>query len=133
MGHNVTCLDTDVEKIAKLRKGELPIFEPGLSELAARNGAAGRLKYSCSYEESLCEVDICFLALPTPANPDGTCNLDALFSAVDAIAPLLSSPLTLVVKSTAPPGTAYTLKKRLLSELYKRKRGRKKRGNRIYS
>ncbi|HAZ15670.1 MAG TPA: UDP-glucose 6-dehydrogenase, partial [Parachlamydiales bacterium] len=94
------CLDIDNEKIERLLKKETPFFEPGLDELVKRNLQAGRLHFTTDYKKGVAKSEILLLALPTPSRPDGSCNLDPLTSAVDAIAPLLDGYRLIVNKST---------------------------------
>lgn len=113
VGHEVVCLDIDPKKIANLKEGILPIYEPGLSDLVLRNGSQGRLTFTTSYEEGIAFADICFLALPTPSQENGSCDTRYLDAAIDTIAPLLTRKILFVNKSTAPVGTAYRLQARL--------------------
>ena len=112
-GNEVTCLDIDAKKIAGLRAGEIPIYEPGLTELVLRNAAAGRLKFSTSYEESIPAADCVFIAVGTPQGDDGRANLKGLWAVVDTIAPLLSERTVVVIKSTVPVGTNRKTSERL--------------------
>lgn len=115
MGHHVRCLDIDAQKIEALQKGHIPFFEPRLDELVSRGRKAGRLSFSNSYQESVPGADLCFLALPTPMCTDGSCDTTALFTSVEILAKVLTHPIVLVVKSTAPMGTAHALKEHLRS------------------
>lgn len=103
MGHHVTCLDIDHEKIARLKEGLIPIFEPGLEELVKRNSAAKRLQFTTDYKTP---GDICFLAVPTPQGPEGKADLTYLKEAVYQLADNMNEPRILVNKSTVPVGTA---------------------------
>ncbi len=109
MGHHVTCLDIDKEKIERLKKGEIPIYEPGLEELVARNVRARRLFFTSSYKESVQQNDFLFLAVSTPPREDGSCNTSYLESAAIEIANYLNGYKIIVNKSTAPVGTAENL------------------------
>src|SRR5947209_2518573 len=75
LGNRVICLDIDERKVARLRRGELPIYEPGLEELVARNVAAGRLQFTTSYPEAVPQADFCFIAVNTPAGAEGEADL----------------------------------------------------------
>ena len=89
-GHEVTCLDKDPEKVAALKRGEIPIFEPGLAELVATNMAQKRLSFSTK-PDSICQADAVFIAVGTPSRRgDGHADLTYIYSAVREIAPLLS-------------------------------------------
>lgn len=104
IGHQVTCVDIDPQKIEILERGESPIFEPGLSDLLKRNIKAGRIHFSTGLD-SVKDADSVFLAVGTPAGKDGAANLEYLFSAAEGIAPLLKEGAVVVVKSTVPLGT----------------------------
>lgn len=108
MGHHVTCLDIDQAKIAALKEGIIPIFEPGLEELVKRNAAAGRLLFRADYHVT---ADICFLAVPTPEAPDGSADLSYLKKAAEQLADTMDGPRILVNKSTVPVGTASLVRK----------------------
>jgi UDPglucose 6-dehydrogenase len=104
MGHSVVCLDVDEKKIALLKNGLVPIYEPGLQELIAKNSS--RLKFTTSYEEALKKAEVAFIAVPTQSMEDGSCDLRHLYSATKSIAAHMSGDLLVVNKSTVPPGTA---------------------------
>src|SRR3990167_1657794 len=116
-GHEVICLDIDNEKIERLLKKETPFFEPGLDELVKRNLQAGRLHFTTDYKKGVAKSEILLLALPTPSRPDGSCNLDPLTSAVDAIAPLLDGYRLIVNKSTVPIGWGERAERRIKEKL----------------
>src|SRR6188768_535027 len=75
MGNKVTCIDINEEKIAMLRRGEVPIYEPGLSEMILRNVNAGRLHFTTSYDEALKDADFIFICVATPSGVDGEADL----------------------------------------------------------
>jgi UDPglucose 6-dehydrogenase len=106
LGNQVICLDIDEQKVARLKRGELPIFEPGLEELVLRNVAAGRLHFTTSYAEAVPEADFCFIAVNTPAGPEGEADLTQVRTAAAALAPYLKDGAIVVNKSTVPIGTA---------------------------
>jgi UDPglucose 6-dehydrogenase len=106
LGHHVVCLDIDAARIERLRRGELPIFEPGLDELVARNQDAGRLTFSTSYGEALAEAEFVFIAVSTPSTPDGAADLRAVRAAARAIAAAAGTRRPIIInKSTVPVGT----------------------------
>jgi UDPglucose 6-dehydrogenase len=105
VGHHVTCLDIDKKKIAQLRRGEIPIYEPGLEEKVRRNSQAGRLVFTTDYAEAVPGAEVIFLAVPTPSNADGSANLGFLRQATFSIAAHLTDYAIIVNKSTAPVGT----------------------------
>ena len=104
-GHHVTCVDKDAGRIAALRRGEIPIFEPGLADLVATNMAQERLSFS-TRPDGIDEADAVFIAVGTPSRRgDGHADLSYIYSAVREIAPLLSPTAVVVTKSTVPVGT----------------------------
>ncbi len=105
-GWDVSCVDKNQERVAGLKKGVIPIFEPGLDDLVARNVAAGRLRFSSSLADSVREVDLVFLAVGTPMRRgDGYADLSYVFQAVEEMAPFLSPTAVITTKSTVPVGT----------------------------
>lgn len=112
-GNDVTCLDIDEEKIETLRKGQVPIYEPGLAELVLRNSKSGRLNFSFDYAESVPQADCVFIAVGTPQNDDGTADLSAIWSVAESLAGHLSDDVIVVIKSTVPVGTNSKLAERL--------------------
>ncbi|NOY90559.1 MAG: UDP-glucose/GDP-mannose dehydrogenase family protein [Deltaproteobacteria bacterium] len=104
-GHTVVCADVDQEKILSLQAGEIPIFEPGLPALVARNRSSGRLRFTNDVEAAVSDADVIFIAVGTPPRGDGGADL----SAVDSVATLVSERATreciLILKSTVPVGT----------------------------
>ncbi len=120
MGHLVMCLDIDAQKIEGLKRGVIPLYEPGLQELVERNSRAKRLLFTTSLQEGLEHASICFLALPTPSSADGSCDLSYVYSAVQTLAHHLYRPTLIVNKSTSPVGTADTLQQCIDSILKER-------------
>ncbi len=112
-GNQVTCVDINEAKIAQLRRGEIPIYEPGLAELVERNVQAGRLQFTTDLKASLDGVDLVFLAVGTPGAADGSADLSALWKVADALAPHLPTEAIVIVKSTVPVGTNEKLYQRL--------------------
>jgi UDPglucose 6-dehydrogenase len=105
VGHDVICMDIDQSKVDRLRKGESPIYEPGLEDMVQKNNAAGRLHFTTSLQE-LGEPTVIFFALPTPPNGDGDADLSFVLSAAKDVAKTLKNYTVLVNKSTVPVGTA---------------------------
>ena len=106
-GARVCCVDVDAAKVARLRDGEIPIYEPGLDELVARNIAAGRLAFSTEPAEPIAEADLVFIAVGTPSRRgDGHADLSYVYEAARSIAPHLRGYTVVVDKSTVPVGTA---------------------------
>ena len=112
-GNEVTCVDIDERKIARLRKGDIPIYEPGLSELVLRNAEAGRLLFTTNLAEAVRPAKLVYLAVGTPPAADGAADLSALFRVVTDIAPLLAKDAIVVTKSTVPVGTCAKIFDRL--------------------
>lgn len=105
LGNKITCIDISEEKIAMLKRGEVPIYEPGLSELIQRNVKAGRLIFTTSYEEALADADFVFICVGTPSGVDGEADLRYVRMAAESIAETMDHPLIVVNKSTVPVGT----------------------------
>lgn len=106
MGHYVICLDINQQKIDALNQGRVPFYEPGLEEMLKRNVKGGRLRFSTDYKESVEEALVCFLAVDTPENPDGSANLSYLERAAEMTAQNMTAYRIIVNKSTVPVGTA---------------------------
>lgn len=104
-GHDVVCVDIDESKIAKLRRGVTPIYEPGLTEVIQRAGKAGRLHFTTSLSD-INEPEAIFFALPTPPNGDGSADLRYVLKASEDVGKVLTKYAVLVNKSTVPVGTA---------------------------
>jgi UDPglucose 6-dehydrogenase len=111
-GHLVSCIDTDEKKIARLGKGDIPFYEPGLSELVVRNLQEGRLTFSSELNKNLKDSSIAFICVGTPSRKDGSANLDFVFQVAREIAHLNDS-IIIAVKSTVPVGAATELKSML--------------------
>jgi len=105
-GHRVTCIDRDEAKIAQLKDGKMPIYEPGLDVLVARNVEAGRLDFDTDAAVSVRGADAVFIAVGTPSRRgDGYADLSYVHAAAEEIAPLLEGFTVVVTKSTVPVGT----------------------------
>jgi UDPglucose 6-dehydrogenase len=109
-GHTVTCMDIVSEKIDMLRRGDIPIYEPGLEEIVAFNAKEGRLTFTTSYEEAVSSAKVIFFALPTPQGEDGAADLSRIMSCAEVVAKLIKEPKVIVNKSTVPVGTADKVK-----------------------
>jgi UDPglucose 6-dehydrogenase len=105
LGNRVVALDISEEKIANLNKGIMPIYEPGLAELVARNVQAGRLHFTTSYKEALKDAEFVFIAVGTPEGVDGEADLQYVRMAAETIAENMDHPLIIINKSTVPVGT----------------------------
>lgn len=106
MGHHVTCLDIDKEKIQRLNDGVIPIYEPGLEEMVKRNVAARRICFTTDYEKGVNGSKVCFICVDTPIDSNGHASLNAVKSCAQSIAKRMSGYKIIVNKSTVPPGTA---------------------------
>jgi UDPglucose 6-dehydrogenase len=112
LGNNVICIDKDREKLSRLENGDIPIFEPGLSELVRKNLDAGRLSFSDDLIGSINKSDIVFIAVGTPtANDDVSADLSQVFSVVQLISKKIKSHKIIVTKSTVPIGTGDKIEK----------------------
>lgn len=120
MGHEVTCLDIDSKKIADLNAGIIPFFEPGLTELVKRNHEARRLLFSSEYAPAVKAASVCFIAVATPSQKDGSCDLSFVISAASEIAKHMDSYKVIVNKSTVPVGTATKVRLAIEHVLYTR-------------
>ena len=120
VGNTVLCLDLDERKIGMLKSGQIPIHEPGLDEVVARNHAAGRLLFSTSYDEAIEHGDVIFLAVGTPPDEDGSADLSHILSAARSIGQRIQKPVVVVDKSTVPVGTADAVRTQIEGELKKR-------------
>ena len=105
LGNSVVALDVDEQRVENLKKGIMPIYEPGLEELVARNTKGGRLSFTTSYAEALNGVEFAFIAVGTPSGVDGNADLQYVASAARSIAQNMATPLIIINKSTVPIGT----------------------------
>jgi UDPglucose 6-dehydrogenase len=105
-GHDVCCIDKDAGKIERLKRGEIPIFEPGLEDLVARNVRAGRLSFAVEADQAVRDADAVFIAVGTPSRRgDGHADLSYVHAAAEEIAGLMDGFTVVVTKSTVPVGT----------------------------
>jgi len=105
LGNRVIALDINEERIKDLKKGIMPIYEPGLDELVERNVASERLSFTASYPEAIKGADFVFIAVGTPSGVDGEADLKYVKSAAESVAQVMDGPLVVVNKSTVPVGT----------------------------
>lgn len=110
MGHRVICLDTNEGKIAALKRGEIPIYEPGLEEMVLRNLKAKRLQFTSDYPSAVEASQVCFITVDTPTGSDGHADLQYVKNAVTTIANCMSNDKIIVNKSTVPVGTTSMVK-----------------------
>lgn len=105
-GHEVICVDIDPRRIDALRRGEMPIHEPGLPELVHRNAKLGRLQFTTSISEAVPGAQLCVIAVGTPSASDGSADLSYVLEAARQIGRALTGFAVVVTKSTVPVGTA---------------------------
>ena len=111
-GFTVTCVDRDKNKITRLKKGEIPIYEPGLEDLVEKQVRAGRLSFATDLQTAVKEADAVFIAVGTPArHDDGHADMSYVYEAARELAPLLERYTLVVTKSTVPVGTAREVEK----------------------
>ena len=113
LGHNVTCADVDVNKVAQLSSGSIPIVEDGLEDLVTAGVKVGNLRFTTNVVEAAASGDVVFLCLPTPQGEDGSADLSYVEAVVDQVGPHLKTGAILVNKSTVPVGTAASVRRRL--------------------
>ncbi|HFK1497455.1 TPA: UDP-glucose/GDP-mannose dehydrogenase family protein [Bacillus paranthracis] len=113
VGHNVICIDTDEQKVEKMRSGQSPIYEPELDTLMMKNIAAGRLRFTTNHFKAFKEVNIIYIAVGTPENEDGTANLTYINQVVEQISQNVQQDVIVVTKSTVPVGTNHYIKNKL--------------------
>ena len=119
-GATVTCVDVDEKKIEALRRGEIPIYEPGLDELVIKNVKAGRLKFTTSLPDVINDQEIIFTAVGTPPDEDGSADLKYVLQVAKTIGEHLNRYLIVVTKSTVPVGTSIKIHDTITAELNKR-------------
>lgn len=105
-GNQVICVDIDAEKVQKMQKGHVPIYEPGLEVLFDRNTKDGRLRFTTSLEEGIRDAEVIFLALPTPPGADGSADLSFVLKVASDLSTIIKDYKVIVDKSTVPVGTA---------------------------
>lgn len=120
MGNDVICADINEEKISNLEKGIIPIYEPGLEELVKRNYKEKRLSFLSDIKKSIEDSKVLFIAVDTPANPDGTPNLSRVQAVAESIGKYINGYKVVVNKSTVPVGTADFMRNVIETELKKR-------------
>ena len=120
MGIDVTCIDINRAKIERLLAGEIPIYEPGLSELVKRNVDAGRLHFTTDLCDCLDRVEVVFSAVGTPPDEDGSADLRHVLEVARTFGRNIRKYTILVTKSTVPVGTAERIKTAIREELAKR-------------
>ena len=120
MGNRVACIDIDAQKIENLKKGVVPIYEPGLEILISENVKKNNLSFSSQLEDGLKDSDLVFIAVGTPMGADGSADLKYVLSVAQEIGQKMQAPLVVVDKSTVPVGTADKVRETIQAELDKR-------------
>jgi len=115
-GNRVTCVDVDADKIARLKRGDIPIFEPGLDELIARNVAEGRLFFDTNTSNAIKAAQVVFIAVGTPQDGDGNADLKYVLAVADTIGDNLTEYKVIVLKSTVPVGTNKKVRARITAK-----------------
>src|SRR4030095_6981486 len=121
VGTEVICVDVNVQKIEKLQKGILPIYEPGLDEIVERNFKKGRLHFSTRLDEAIIGAQVVFIAVGTPPGEDGSADLQYVLQVAGTIGSHMNGYLVVVTKSTVPVGTAAKVKETITKALKERK------------
>ncbi len=120
MGNTVFCVDTDAAKIENLKKGIIPIYEPGLESMVIRNSEVGSLRFTTEIGEALAATEIVFIAVGTPMGEDGSADLSYVLQVAGSIGRQMTHEMIVVDKSTVPVGTADKVTEAIRSELEKR-------------
>ena len=119
-GVDVVCIDVDRSKIDKLKKGVMPIYEPGLDDMVVRNAEKGRLVFSTSLKDNLDDTEAVFIAVGTPPDEDGSADLSYVLDVAGEVGRYMDHYMVIVTKSTVPIGTSRKVKKVILEEQEKR-------------
>jgi UDPglucose 6-dehydrogenase len=120
VGMTVTCVDIDAKKIERLQQGILPIYEPGLDDIVARNTKSGRLKFTTQLKEAIAGAEAAFIAVGTPPGEDGSADLRYVLAVAKQIGETMTDYLVVITKSTVPVGTAAKVKSAVGEALAKR-------------
>lgn len=120
VGHNVVCVDIDLAKIEKLNQGQLPIWEPGLEAIVARNVGEGRLAFTTNVEQGVAHGEVQFIAVGTPPDEDGSADLQYVLAVAESIARHMTGYKVIINKSTVPVGTADKVREKVQAVLSER-------------
>ncbi len=120
VGHDVVCVDVDVDKVERLERGIVPIYEPGLEPLVRANHAARRLRFTTDAALAVAHGEVVFIAVGTPPDEDGSADLQYVLAVADTIGRHLQRPTVLVDKSTVPVGTADLVRETVAATLARR-------------
>lgn len=111
LGHNVICLDLDLNKITQLKNKQTPIYEPGLAYYIEKYANTNRLQFVHGYDDSISESDCLFVTVGTPSKENGDADLTGIFQAIESASKYIKPTCVIVLKSTVPPGTCLEVKK----------------------
>ena len=117
VGNDVVCVDVDAGKVARLQRGEIPIYEPGLEPLVRANHRSGRLKFTTDADTAMAQAQVVFIAVGTPPDEDGSADLTHVLEVARTIGRALIKPAVVVNKSTVPVGTADSVRAAIAGEL----------------
>lgn len=117
VGNEVWCVDKNAHKIETLKKGEIPIYEPGLEDIVKRNEAEKRLFYTTDLSQAITSSDICFITVDTPPDGDGRADLKNVIAVAEQLGELIDTHKTVVTKSTVPVGTTAKIKNIITEKL----------------
>jgi len=120
VGMDVTCVDVNAQKIANLKNGILPIYEPGLEDIVERNTKSGRLQFTTQLKEAIAGAEAAFIAVGTPPGEDGSADLRYVLGVAREIGETMTDYVVVITKSTVPVGTAEKVRKELAAALQKR-------------
>lgn len=120
VGHQICCIDVDEARIAALRQGQIPFYEPGLAPLVESHLASGRLHFSADPAVGVEHADLLLIAVGTPADEDGSADLQHVLAVADTIGQLMNRPKLVVTKSTVPVGTAQQVRQHIQARLAER-------------
>ena len=112
-GNDVWCVDIDAEKIERLNRGEVPIYEPGLDQMIARNVASERLRFTTDLKDAVTKARVVFVCVGTPSGPDGAPDMRYVYAAAEDVGRAMQEHTIIVMKSTVPVGTAAEVKRRV--------------------
>jgi UDPglucose 6-dehydrogenase len=117
VGNDVICVDVDASKVERLQRGEIPIYEPGLTPMVIENHAAGRLRFTTDAEAAIAHGAIIFIAVGTPPDEDGSADLSHVIDVARSVGRSLAQGAIIVNKSTVPVGTADLVRQTIAKEL----------------
>jgi len=120
VGHQVLCVDVDAQKVARLNAGEIPIHEPGLDAIVARNRSFGTLEFTTDVEKAVDHADVLFIAVGTPPDESGAADLKYVLAVAESVGKLMAEPKVVVIKSTVPVGTSDKVRSKLSQALASR-------------